>query len=108
MVATRLSLTIGLAGVAMSLFLGVLLGGLSGLYGGAVDNVIQRLIEIVRSIPTIPLWMALAASVPADVAHRTRLFRDHAHPGRHRLDDAGPRGARALPLAAPGGFRHRR
>ncbi len=65
MVATRLSLTIGLAGVALSLFLGILLGGLSGLYGGAVDTGIQRVIEIVRSIPTIPLWMALAAAVPA-------------------------------------------
>jgi peptide/nickel transport system permease protein len=63
-IATRLSMVIGLAGVAMSLFLGILLGGLSGLYGGAVDNIIQRLIEIVRSIPTIPLWMALAAAVP--------------------------------------------
>ena len=65
MVATRLSLTIGLAGVALSLFLGILLGGISGLYGGATDSVIQRIIEIVRSIPTIPLWMALAAAVPA-------------------------------------------
>ncbi len=65
MIATRLSLTIGLAGVALSLFLGIMLGGLSGLYGGAVDNVIQRLIEIVRSVPTIPLWMALAAAVPS-------------------------------------------
>lgn len=64
MLATRLSMVIGLAGVAMSLFLGILLGGLSGLYGGATDNIIQRLIEIVRSIPTIPLWMALAAAVP--------------------------------------------
>jgi peptide/nickel transport system permease protein len=64
--ATRLSMIIGLAGVALSLFLGILLGGLSGLYGGAVDNIIQRLIEIVRSIPTIPLWMALAASVPSE------------------------------------------
>lgn len=64
MLATQLSMVIGLAGVAMSLFLGILLGGLSGLYGGAVDNIIQRLIEIVRSIPTIPLWMALAAAVP--------------------------------------------
>ena len=64
--ATRLSMVIGLAGVAMSLFLGILLGGLSGLYGGAVDNIIQRLIEIVRSIPTIPLWMALAAAVPSE------------------------------------------
>lgn len=65
-IATRLSMTIGLAGVALSLFLGIMLGGLSGLYGGAVDNAIQRLIEIVRSVPTIPLWMALAAAVPAE------------------------------------------
>lgn len=66
MVATSLSLTIGLAGVALSLFLGILLGGLSGLYGGAIDSVIQRVIEIVRSVPTIPLWMALAAAVPSE------------------------------------------
>ena len=65
-VATRLSLTIGLAGVALSLFLGIFLGGISGLYGGMVDNIIQRFIEIVRSVPTIPLWMALAAAVPSD------------------------------------------
>ncbi len=64
MIATRLSMTIGLAGVALSLVLGITLGGLSGLYGGVVDNVIQRIIEIVRSIPTIPLWMGLAAAVP--------------------------------------------
>jgi peptide/nickel transport system permease protein len=65
MIATRTSLTIGLVGVILSLFLGVLLGGISGLYGGAIDNVIQRFIEIVRSIPTIPLWMGLAAAMPA-------------------------------------------
>ncbi len=65
-VATRISLFIGLAGVTVSLFLGVLLGGISGLYGGAVDTVIQRLIEIIRSIPTIPLWMGLAAALPND------------------------------------------
>lgn len=63
-VATRVSLSIGLAGVAISLFLGVLLGGISGLYGGAIDTAIQRLIELVRSIPTIPLWMGLAAALP--------------------------------------------
>lgn len=62
--ATRISLSIGLVGVAISLFLGVLLGGISGLYGGAVDSAIQRLIEIMRSIPTIPLWLGLAAAVP--------------------------------------------
>jgi peptide/nickel transport system permease protein len=66
MYGTRTSLTIGLAGVAISLVLGVLLGGISGLYGGVVDTVIQRTIEIVRSIPTIPLWMGLAAALPAE------------------------------------------
>lgn len=63
--ATRTSLTIGLVGVTLSLVLGVLLGGISGLYGGWVDVVIQRVIEILRSIPTIPLWMGLAAAVPS-------------------------------------------
>lgn len=66
MLATRISMSIGLVAVAMSLFLGVLLGGLSGYYGGLVDNLIQRIIEILRSIPPIPLWMGLAASVPRD------------------------------------------
>lgn len=64
MVATRVSLSIGLAGVLLSLFLGVLLGGISGLYGGWVDLFIQRLIELLRSVPTIPLWMGLAAALP--------------------------------------------
>jgi peptide/nickel transport system permease protein len=66
MYGTRTSLTIGLAGVSLSLFLGVLLGGISGLYGGFIDTVIQRVIEILRSIPTIPLWMGLAAALPND------------------------------------------
>ncbi len=64
--ATRISLFIGLAGVTIALFLGILLGGLSGFYGGIVDTVIQRIIEILRSIPTIPLWMGLAAAMPRD------------------------------------------
>jgi len=64
MYGTQTSLIIGLVGVAMSLILGVLLGGISGLYGGVVDTVIQRVIEILRSIPTIPLWMGLAAALP--------------------------------------------
>lgn len=62
--ATRISMTIGLVSVALSLFLGVLLGGLSGFFGGLLDTVIQRVIEIFRSVPTIPLWMGLAAAVP--------------------------------------------
>ncbi len=61
---TRVSMSIGLIGVLLSLVLGILLGGLSGYYGGAVDNLIQRVIEFLRSIPSIPLWMGLAAALP--------------------------------------------
>lgn len=61
---TKISMSIGLIGVAVSLVIGVTLGGLSGYYGGWIDNVIQRLIEFIRSIPTIPLWMGLAAAIP--------------------------------------------
>jgi len=60
----RISLTIGLLGVSLSFLLGLLIGGLSGYCGGAVDNLIQRLIEILRSFPSIPLWMALSAALP--------------------------------------------
>jgi peptide/nickel transport system permease protein len=66
MYGTRMSLTIGLVGVVLSLFLGVLLGGLSGFVGGTVDTIIQRTIEILRSIPTIPLWMGLTAALPRE------------------------------------------
>lgn len=61
---TRVSISIGLVGVGLSLFLGVLLGGISGFYGGAIDNIIQRLIEFLQAIPAIPLWMGLAAAIP--------------------------------------------
>jgi peptide/nickel transport system permease protein len=64
MVATRVSLTIGLVSVALSLVLGIVLGGISAIYGGVVDTVIQRMIEVVRSMPTIPLWLGLAAALP--------------------------------------------
>ncbi|CAN7343861.1 ABC transporter permease [Devosia sp. LjRoot16] len=62
---TRISLSIGLIGVSISLFLGILLGGLSGYLGGWWDTAIQRSIEFIRSIPTIPLFLGLAAAVPA-------------------------------------------
>lgn len=61
---SRISLTIGLVGVFLSLILGVVIGGISGYYGGGIDNFIQRSIEFVRSIPTIPLWMGLSAALP--------------------------------------------
>lgn len=63
---TRISMSIGLVGVTMSLVLGILLGGLSGYYGGTIDNIIQRIIEFLRSIPSIPLWLGLAAAMPPD------------------------------------------
>jgi len=62
----RISLSIGLIGVLLSLFLGIILGGISGYYGGRLDTIIQRVIEFVRTIPNIPLWMALSAALPAD------------------------------------------
>jgi peptide/nickel transport system permease protein len=62
----RLSLSIGLIGVLLSMTLGLLLGGVSGYYGGVVDNIIQRGIEFLRSMPSTPLWMALSAALPAD------------------------------------------
>ena len=66
MYASRISLTIGLVGVSLGLVLGISLGGISGFYGGLPDTIIQRIIEYLRSIPTIPLWMGLAASVPKE------------------------------------------
>jgi peptide/nickel transport system permease protein len=63
----RVSLSIGLIGVLMSLVLGVALGGISGYYGGGLDNLIQRVIEFLRSIPSIPLWMGLSAALPKDM-----------------------------------------
>ncbi|NJO55795.1 MAG: ABC transporter permease, partial [Rhodospirillales bacterium] len=63
---TRISMSIGLVGVGLSLFIGVILGGISGYRGGMVDRVIQRIIEFIRSVPTIPLWLGLAAAMPKD------------------------------------------
>ena len=62
----RVSLSIGLVGVAISFVLGCLLGGASGYFGGVVDMVVQRVIEFLQSLPQIPLWMALAAAVPTE------------------------------------------
>jgi peptide/nickel transport system permease protein len=61
---TRISMSIGLIGVALSLFLGIVLGGISGYYGGWIDHVIQRVIEFILSLPTTPLWLGLAAALP--------------------------------------------
>lgn len=63
--AARISLSIGLVGVAISFIVGSILGGISGYYGGISDMVIQRVIEFLICIPAIPLWMALSAALPA-------------------------------------------
>jgi len=63
---TRISLTVGLLGIAVSFIIGITLGGISGFYGGWIDNVIQRFIEMVRSFPELPLWMALSAALPVN------------------------------------------
>ena len=63
---TRISLSIGLAGVVMSLFFGVVIGGFAGFYGGWFDSAVMRVVEFIRSMPTIPLWLGLAAAMPKD------------------------------------------
>ena len=62
----RLSLSIGFVGVILSLVLGILLGGISGYFGGTADLVIQRVIELLQAIPRIPLWLTLSAALPRD------------------------------------------
>lgn len=61
---TRISLSIGLAGVTLSLFFGIVIGGFAGYYGGWFDSTVMRVIEFIRSMPTIPLWLGLAAAMP--------------------------------------------
>jgi peptide/nickel transport system permease protein len=71
---SRISLSIGLVGIAISLMLGISIGGVSGFYGGFVDILVQRVIEFIRSIPDIPLWMSLSAALPSDLPPLTRYF----------------------------------
>lgn len=60
----RISLSVGLLGIAVSFLIGISVGGISGYFGGTVDLIIQRIIEFIRSIPTLPLWMALSVALP--------------------------------------------
>ena len=70
----RVSLSIGLVGVALSFLIGIVLGGLSGYYGGWVDTIVQRSIDFLQSLPTIPLWMGLAAALPRGLDPITVYF----------------------------------
>jgi peptide/nickel transport system permease protein len=64
MQGTQISLSVGLVGVLLSLTIGILLGGISGYYGGRIDFAVQRVIEFVLSLPSIPIWLALSAALP--------------------------------------------
>ena len=64
LLGSQVSLSIPLVGVGISFILGLIIGGVSGYFGGWLDSVIQRIIEIIRSFPTLPLWMALSAAIP--------------------------------------------
>lgn len=71
---TRVSLSIGLLGVLIAFVLGIVLGGVSGYFGGRIDSLVQRVIEFFMSIPTLPLWLALAAAMPLSWGPLQRYF----------------------------------
>lgn len=64
--ATRVSLSVGLVGVTLAFVLGAIIGGIAGYFGGWIDNAIMRVIEFIRSVPSLPLWLALSAALPRD------------------------------------------
>ena len=68
LIGSQISLTVPLIGTMISFVLALVIGGISGYYGGFVDTVIQRIIEVLLSFPTLPLWMALSAAIPAGIA----------------------------------------
>ena len=70
----RISLTIGMVGVALSYTIGIIIGGIAGYYGGLFDSVVQRITEVLRSIPELPLWMALSAALPVTWDPRVIYF----------------------------------
>ncbi|WP_343714085.1 ABC transporter permease [Inquilinus sp.] len=74
MQGAQISLSVGLVGVFLSLAIGLILGGISGYYGGKPDFVIQRVIEFVLALPTIPIWLAMAAALPQDWPAITQYF----------------------------------
>ncbi len=71
---SRISLSVGLVAIVITFVLGIAIGGLSGYMGGAADNVIQRVIEIINAFPHIPLWLAIGAVLPADWSPLTVYF----------------------------------
>ncbi|MEN9936398.1 MAG: hypothetical protein RLZZ387_2977 [Chloroflexota bacterium] len=74
MKGSQVSLTLGFVGVLLSVTIGSIVGTASGYFGGAIDNIIQRVIELIRSFPDLPLYMALAAALPMNVPVLWRFF----------------------------------
>jgi len=75
LVGGQVSLTVGLAGVALTIIFGSLMGTISGYFGGLADDIIQRVVELIMSFPTVPLWAALAAAMPPITANFSALDR---------------------------------
>ncbi|THV27235.1 ABC transporter permease [Glycomyces paridis] len=72
--ATRVSASVGIIGVLVAFLLGIVLGAVSGYFGGVTDNAVQRVIELIMSVPSIPLWLGLAAALPPDMGPVARYF----------------------------------
>ncbi len=68
LIGSQISLTVPLVGTILSFILALVIGGISGYYGGFIDTVIQRIIEVLTSFPTLPLWMALSAAIPVGIS----------------------------------------
>ncbi len=102
--AARISLTIGIIGIALSFALALILGGLAGYYGGWIDSVVQRITEIIKSFPHLPLWLALSAALPSP---GRRCWSISASPSSWRCSTGRPGTRRPLqaPVAARGGLR---
>ena len=101
----RVSLTVGLFSVAVSLLIGAVLGAVSGYYSGTVDLLVQRVIEFLQGFPRIPLWMALAAALPPEWSSVKRVLRHDGPVGAAQLDRAGAPGAQQDPVLPAGGLR---
>ena len=104
----RISLSIGLIGVFLSFVLGLVLGGISGYFGGLVDTLIQRLIEIIRSVPDDSSMARPQRSPPGRLAGAADLLRNNNHPFLDRLDGAGQSRTGQVPVSARGGLCHGR
>lgn len=90
MMGSRVSLVIGPFVVAISLPISLLLGGISGYYGGGVDMFLQRVFEIIMSIPTLPLWLSLGLALPKGLSPTMRFFGPRGDHGPHWLGRPGP------------------